>query len=350
MIKTIFGAIYRFFRFLFISALFVSLLGAGMAAGGFFLLDYLIKGETVEVPRLYGLTKAQAIETLNKNELLPNLPVEEVVKEGVSPGIVIEQRPLPGSKVKKGRTINLTVSALSGEILVPNLVGQRQHEIAAELSASQLDPVFAEMHHPQIPQGVIISQSPLPGRRHVPKGQINILVSLGPKPMEFVMPNFVERPYTEVLREIQKMPFTISEERITYRQTANPMMWNRVLEQSPKPGEKIMADEAVSLVVAADSQVSGAPARIEWVSFENPFTLFPSRLALLVWDDVARQFGHPHVIPLNPAEFAETIEKEILVTGDAMVLLAVTEEQNGVTLPSGLLGFENIQLLGSRFF
>ena len=108
----------RFFRFILslirlsvLMVIFFTLLGIGMAVGGYLLLDYTITGEEVEVPMLYNKTKTQAMEILNAHELL--LDTENIIEKETNefpPGVVISQKPFPGFPVKKGRKIQITVS------------------------------------------------------------------------------------------------------------------------------------------------------------------------------------------------------------------------------------------------
>ncbi len=333
--RAFFVAIFRLFKYFFLIVFFSILLLSGMAAGGFFLLDHLIRGETVKVPRLYGLPKTEAIEILIENELIPNF--KEVPRDDLEPGMVIEQHPLPGSEVKKHRSITLVISVWAGKIDVPNLIRQREDEIVAELRASNLEVgLQAEMHHPQYPKGAIIAQFPIPGLRYVKNRQIDLLISLGPELQSYVMPNYEKQNYHQVVSKLKNTPFTFSKDDIEFRQTPDVEEWNKVLKQIPAPGTYTKEGENVKLVVGSSGQIS-SKYRIEYVEFPMPFVLYPERLSLIVWDETARTFQHPHIFPIRQYNLLQNIELYIPVAGDALIALGVPELKHGIVLPNFLI-------------
>jgi len=343
--KTIFIAIYRFFKFLFLLGLFGILLITGMAVGGFYLLDYVIRGETVEVPDLYGLHRSKAIEVLVKHDLNPKLPVKEVPRDDIEPGIVIEVHPRPGSEVKKRRSITLVVSAWAGKIDVPNLIRQREDEIVAEMRASNLDVgLQAEIHHPEYPKGTIIAQNPLPGQRYVKNRQVDLLISLGPEVQSYIMPDYMNQYYRHVVSDIENKPFNITKENVKFIQTTEAEKWNRVIEQTPPAGAYVQEGDEVNLIVGSSGRTS-SELRIEYVQFPMPYVLHPERLSLIVWDESARTFQNPHIFPIYKSNIIQDIELYVPVVGDAFVALGLPEYKSGLLLPNVLIKFDYMTYL-----
>ncbi len=333
--------ILRFIRAIFIGFFLMILLIAGMAAGGFFLLDYLVSGEEIEVPNLYLKTKEEAIVSLAENGLMLKTPIEEFPSKEIASSLVIEQRPSPHTRVKKGRRISITISTGAEQVNVPELIGRQEQEIHAELRTSGLElGAKSTVFNKVFPENTVIAQDPMPGLRLVQGNKVNILVSLGPRLSAYVMPDFTGESLSNVLQIIDQYPFEISENDITYQKMADVSKWNRVLEQKPASGEKIVEGEQIHLVVGSSGH-DISPMHMIHVNFPLPDYIYSNPPSLIVWDDIASVFGQPAVIPVNYSPFMEEIDTWIPVFGEALVLLGVYEEQGPLAMP---------EILHSEFF
>ena len=251
-LRKLFKAFLHLIRFFAITFLFMGILFTGMALGGFYLLDYLVSGSEVEVPSLYGKTKTECLEILAQKELLLNLPIEEYPSQDTPSGIVIEQRPNPGARVKKHRSISLVVSIGPEQLYIPELTGRGEADIFPELRGAGLEiGQRASVYHPKYPKGTIIAQDPLPGNRIIQGKKINILVSLGPMPASYVMPALIGMDLPAARKRLEDSSFSISSENIKYKRTSNDTQWHRVLSQDPSPGAKVTEKEDIALVVGA---------------------------------------------------------------------------------------------------
>lgn len=311
------------------------LLMAGMGLGGFFLLDYLIQGETVAVPRVVGMTKAKAIETLTEAELQVAVPIDEVIDEETPPDIVIEQWPYPNSSVKIGRRIQITVSQGPRLAMIPDAVGGNENDVgydlrSAHLNINQRAAVFNSLH----PEGEVLAQDPEPGARLVPEKAVSLLVSLGPKPPDYVMPNYVGMDIDDVLDPGSPKPFQLSKESVSYTQTNDPSQWGRVLEQRPNPGARVASGERVLLTVASSGQ-KVVEQQIVHIRFQTPppTTLHPDeRLALLIWDSRTTDPKSPTIVPVDIKNWETSIDMWAPVFGNARVVLsAIASSTEAVT-------------------
>lgn len=306
--------------------MFLIVMGVGMGLGGFYLLDYLIKGETVETPRVIGMSKARAIETLTEAELMVSLPIEEVIDEETPPGIVIEQKPFPGSKVKKGRRISLKVSKGPRMAMIPNLVGRNDSETQFDLRSVDLSvDLRATVYHSSMPAGVVLAQNPPPGARLVLEKSVDKLVSLGPQPVGYVMPRFVGADFETLKSSEMYRPFQSEESGVTYQSSADPTEWGRVISQQPQPGARVSAGELVMLTVGSSSDSLGR-MHIAPIEFDDPPVVFqPRRLVLMIWDDKSRALNQARIHPLNvPPGYGKASDR-VLLFGDALVVLAIED-------------------------
>lgn len=106
----------RFFRYLFSRTFIIQLVlivfaSAGILYGTLAYLDYFtLHGQEITVPDLIGLPKEDLKETLEE-KTLQFIILDSVYVEGEDKGIVVAQNPKSLSKVKKNRTIYITINA-----------------------------------------------------------------------------------------------------------------------------------------------------------------------------------------------------------------------------------------------
>ncbi|WP_430931573.1 PASTA domain-containing protein [Saccharicrinis sp. 156] len=83
---------------------------------------YTHHGENYATPDFSGLTEKQFIDLVQQKKLRYKI-IDSVHISEMTPGVVVEQTPKPGSKVKENRTIFFTINAYSAEqVPMPQLV------------------------------------------------------------------------------------------------------------------------------------------------------------------------------------------------------------------------------------
>lgn len=83
--------------------------------------NYTSHGESITVPAFYNMTPDEAHEIAAQNNLRI-LIIDSLFDGSTKPGIILEQYPAGGARVKGNRLIHLTINALSPEkITFPNL-------------------------------------------------------------------------------------------------------------------------------------------------------------------------------------------------------------------------------------
>lgn len=84
---------------------------------------YTRHGQSRPTPEIRGLTIGEAEHVVTKNRMKLQI-IDSVYTAFVPRGCIAEQTPLPGHRVKKGRTIQATINAFNPEMVaVPDLVG-----------------------------------------------------------------------------------------------------------------------------------------------------------------------------------------------------------------------------------
>lgn len=128
-------------RFLMNIALIAVFLVLAIWVAQFWLKSYTQHGKSIEVPDLSGLTIGKLDLVLSNTDLTYEI-TDSIYSEDFPRGVVISQNPMPGSGVKRGRTIFLTLnSSLPEMVLMPGVVG-KSRRIAIpvlEISGLQLE-------------------------------------------------------------------------------------------------------------------------------------------------------------------------------------------------------------------
>ena len=105
-----------------------------LVVGAIIFLNVVTKhGQELVVPDLSNLTIEQADSVASDHEMVIDIKDSVFVKR-MKRGAVYRQNPAPGSKVKSGRRISLTINAKNAkQITMPNLVGLSMRQAKAEL-------------------------------------------------------------------------------------------------------------------------------------------------------------------------------------------------------------------------
>jgi beta-lactam-binding protein with PASTA domain len=152
-----------------------------VAAG--FLSSYTRHGQYLTLPNLKGLPIEEAEKVLNEKQLR-FIITDTVFVDGMPKSAVVEQNPIPNSKVKTGRIIYLSInSTSSATVIMPNLINSSLRYAETVLGGMGLR-LGDVSYKPDIAQNAVLDQSwggqsIQPGTR-IPKGAaINLVVGDG---------------------------------------------------------------------------------------------------------------------------------------------------------------------------
>jgi beta-lactam-binding protein with PASTA domain len=216
---------------------------------------------TVTVPRVVGLTQAQATAKLTAagfRTRISRIPSAKTV------GLVISQVPVQGTKAARGSIVGLDVSdgpvtttnstttaeTTTGATTtptppgnkVPNVVGMGQLQAMTRLQAAgfRVDSYPAASDRPR---GLVVSQRPPAGTRAPQKSVVRINVSLGPgrRPLR-VVPDVVGKSELEAKRILAQVGFTV---RTVSQATESSATGTVVVDQKPPAGNRAPAGSQV---------------------------------------------------------------------------------------------------------
>jgi serine/threonine-protein kinase len=158
-----------------------------MIAGGVFYFVTRDQTRTYQVPRLAGLTEAEALNQISGFDW--DTVVTREASDEVPTGIVIRTRPVEATPLQQRKPFQLVVSSGPAPRALPDLVGLTLEQATADLEQlglvlKQADPVFDET----IPAGTVISwvvpEQPglKAGDTVTPNTTVSVVLSAGPQP------------------------------------------------------------------------------------------------------------------------------------------------------------------------
>jgi beta-lactam-binding protein with PASTA domain len=204
-----------------------------------------VRARQVTVPDLVGKSVADAT-TIAAGLDLP-LRIDEVRRPDakVPAGSVIGQDPMPGSSVRRQRSVRVFVSSGAHVARAPNLLGETQR--AAEIRVSQeglLIGTVSEIRSAQYGADVIVAQDPPPTTA---TAEVRLLVNRGEDRATYVMPDLIGLNGERAADVLRVRGFRVS---ITAQAAASAIPPGVIVRQSPAGGYQVHPGDAIALEVS----------------------------------------------------------------------------------------------------
>lgn len=176
-----------------------------------------------------GKTLQHAIKVL-ESEGYNGLVSDTLYSATYEAGTIVDQYPLPNSRVKEGRTVRLKIAHLERMVSIPDLIGRsiRSAELMLTQSGLEIDTVYKEFNS-DVPSGNVTWQYPKGGDL-LNKGMgLHLTVSLGVPPNFFQVPNLFGLSKRKAVNDLRKAGFSVG--KLFYRQNEDLIPYT-VLDQS----------------------------------------------------------------------------------------------------------------------
>lgn len=233
-------------------ALIVLALGLGgiaaLAAFNFGFMPLAVRhGQDVAVPKVTGLRVDDARQVLLA-EGLDAQRVAERVSE-LATGVILEQTPRAGFRTRKGRPIGLVVSLGPGEVQVPAVTGESYRH--AEIILTRLGlPIGRVSRTPSArPADEVLEVSPPESTPLIRGRPVDVLLSSGPAPRAFVMPDFSGADPEQVSKALRREGFRAE---IVYP-VGSYSADGRVVSHTPPAGHRVVVGDEIKLMVREGS-------------------------------------------------------------------------------------------------
>ncbi|MHB1613512.1 MAG: Stk1 family PASTA domain-containing Ser/Thr kinase, partial [Actinomycetes bacterium] len=210
---------------------------------------------TVTVPNVVGLTRTTATTALADHGL--KVTVTSAASQDQPPGTVTNQSPTPGNVVRKGTTVDLTVSAGAGQVAVPPVTGMSLPDAQAALAQVGLTVGTIKATNSSQPANQVLSASPPPGVMVQQGSKVNLVVASG----MISVPNVVgqsEAQATATLTQVGLVPSVL-------HQPVSGVSAGIVAAQAPQPAATASTGSTVVITVSTGSpspttSPSGSPS------------------------------------------------------------------------------------------
>ena len=208
---------------------------------------YVRHGQVRFLPNVVGLPYSEAVSVLKKEGFRCERTNVTHTQE-YPPDQVFEMYPKAYSRVKKGRIIQLTVTAEERMVPVPDLIGKslRAAEIEVQRAGLAIDTIM-NTYNDDFEPGVVTWQKPR-GDNLLRRGSsVSLMVSLGQAPLSYYVPSVVGMGVQTGRREILDAGLEVGYIRYLYAPNLLP---NTIIDQSIAGGTVLKVKRAINLTVS----------------------------------------------------------------------------------------------------
>jgi beta-lactam-binding protein with PASTA domain len=201
---------------------------------------------TIQMPNVVGAPFEEAKAILIEKGLV--ISKEERQTHEKAPGIVIGQRPKPGTEVERGQRVDL-ILAVKTVTKMPNVVEKRIEEaegtlLKAGLAISEVKEIKTNERSP----GIVLKQTPKAGMEVEPgqKVRLEVAVKSG-----ISVPDVIGKSFGEARTILAGMGLEV----LKIEKQTDERRPGTVLDQNPRPGKEIEKGQKVELVIAVPKPV-----------------------------------------------------------------------------------------------
>lgn len=227
-------------------------------------MQLAIHGREVAIPKLVGMSPLEA-ERAGAASGLRVVVERQFYSPDIPEGKIMTQMPPPGAKVRRGWSVRVAQSLGPLRVAIPDVTGGSER--IAELNIRRRGLSLGSIAHlslPDAPLDRVISQSPPANASGVAAPKISLLISDGPEPTTYVMPNLTGQPLgsaTLALRDAgikvgkvsvlppPSLPADTQAVPVAPPVLSEPSSASMIVSQTPGPGQKLEAGSTVSFEV-----------------------------------------------------------------------------------------------------
>jgi len=223
---------------------------AGALAATFFVfagiaMRVAVRARQVTVPDLVGKSVNDATVLASTLDLLLRVDEQRRPDAKVPAGFVLGQDPLPGSTVRRQRSVRVFISAGAHIARAPNVLGetQRSAEIRIAQEALMIGTV-SEIRSSLYPPDVVVAQDPPADTQ---TAEIRLLVNRGEDRATYVMPDLIGLNGDRAADVMRTRGFRVS---ITSQSASSAIPPGVVVRQTPAGGYQVHPGDPIALEVS----------------------------------------------------------------------------------------------------
>ena len=179
-------------------------------------------------------------------------PILIPYSESHTPGTVIKMFPRAFTKVKEGRTIDLTIAGKDEDIEIPDIsnLSLRNAKLTLTKLGLGIDTIIYEYDN-VISDGYISFQLPRKGQTVKSSTNMTLGVSRGAPPDYYIIPDIVNYSLTRARKSIINEGLRVGE--ITY-EFQPELVPNTVIEQNMTAGMRVSFPASINLLISTDKE------------------------------------------------------------------------------------------------
>lgn len=205
----------------------------------------------VELPNVVGKTKGAAQKELTN--LGFEVKVEIVVNADVKLGIVFAQDPEAGTKLRKGNTVTISVSAGVGEEEIPDVKGMSLTDATVELESSGFIAVPKEEASDSVEKDKVTRTNPKAGTKVDRGSEVEVYVSLGPANRP--VPNVVGLDASTAANQLGQQDFVTQ----TVQEASDTVPVGKVIRTDPVANTQAALGSTVTIYVSSGPDMVEVP-------------------------------------------------------------------------------------------
>jgi beta-lactam-binding protein with PASTA domain len=221
-----------------------------------------IHGREVAIPKLVGMTLPEAERAANTAGL--QIAIErQFYSPDVPEGRVMIQMPPAGTKVRRGWMVRVAQSLGPQRVAIPDVIGESERVAELNIKRRSLELAsIAQVNLPDTTADQVVSQSPPANASGVAAPKISLLVSGGPEPPTYVMPDLTGQPLGSATLALQDAGLRVG--RVTIVSTTAPQAEGQPAPVPSPPPQPNSASMIVTQTPAAGQKVvAGTPVNFE---------------------------------------------------------------------------------------
>ena len=223
------------------------LAGSRVEKGSTISLDVSKGPDQVEVPKLAGMTQAQATQALSAVGLKLDPSVNRGPSTTAQVDQVIAQEPSAGSNIDQETAVKVTIGTGPAQVRIPNVVGQSIEVAQGNLEGAGFS-VTVENVESSKPKGEVVSTSPSGGSSSDEGTTVRVQVSEG---NSIPMPDLTNQTVSQALDSLRGAGWTGSVTQLsqTRQGTLDPDKWGKVLNQQPAANSTITKTSTITVTL-----------------------------------------------------------------------------------------------------
>jgi len=207
-----------------------------------------------EVPQLIGMRQADAVRAIEEAGYTLG-EVNVVATDQVAVGLIAEQSPVYGTKLKKGSPISVSVNFSNGsDAIVPTVTGLEEQTAVGVADTTGLVPLVVDQYSDVVAEGLCAEQVPAPGASVSVGDTLVIVMSKGKQPEQVKVPDVKGKSQSDAESAITAAGLTSEVFKVYDSETSK----GKVMGQQPKPGGSVNKGSKVQIVVSLGPGVGSA--------------------------------------------------------------------------------------------